>query len=69
MLETFGVHMYASGLSMKEENIPLFTERFEQFVSETILEEQTYPQIEIDALLERQQAMQRELHRIGKAAQ
>lgn len=52
LLETFGGHMYAAGLSMKEENIPLFTERFEQFVSETILEEQTYPQIEIDALLE-----------------
>ena len=52
LLETFGGHMYAAGLSMKEENIPLFTERIEQFVSETILEEQTYPQIEIDALLE-----------------
>lgn len=52
LLETFGGHMYAAGLSMKEENIPAFTNRFEQFVAENILEEQTYPQIEIDAILE-----------------
>ncbi len=52
LLETFGGHMYAAGLSMKEENIPAFTERFEKFVSENILEEQTYPQIDIDSLLE-----------------
>ena len=44
--------MYAAGLSMKEENVLLFTERFEKFVSENILEEQTYPQIDIDAILE-----------------
>ena len=37
---------------MKEENIPAFMERFEQYVAENILEEQTYPQIEIDAILE-----------------
>lgn len=52
LLETFGGHMYAAGLSMKEENIGLFTERFEKFVSENILEEQTYPQIDIDSILE-----------------
>ena len=52
LLETFGGHMYAAGLSMKEENIPAFTERFEKYVAENILEEQTYPQIEIDSVLE-----------------
>jgi len=52
LLETFGGHMYAAGLSMKEENIPAFTERFEQYVADNILEEQTYPQIDIDAILE-----------------
>jgi single-stranded-DNA-specific exonuclease len=52
LLETFGGHMYAAGLSMKEENILLFTERFEKYVSENILEEQTYPQIDIDAVLQ-----------------
>jgi len=39
-------------LSLKEENIEEFTERFEQYVSENILKEQTYPQIDIDAVLE-----------------
>lgn len=52
LLENFGGHMYAAGLSLKEENIPAFTERFEQFVFENILPEQTYPQIEVDAILE-----------------
>ncbi|MBV5281918.1 MAG: single-stranded-DNA-specific exonuclease RecJ [Paludibacter sp.] len=52
LLETFGGHMYAAGLSMKEENILLFTERFEKYVSENILENQTYPQIDIDAVLQ-----------------
>ncbi len=52
LLENFGGHMYAAGLSMKEENVQAFTERFEKFVSENILEEQTYPQLEIDAVLE-----------------
>jgi len=52
LLETFGGHMYAAGLSMKEENIPAFTKRFEKYVSENILEDQTYPQIEIDATLQ-----------------
>lgn len=52
LLETFGGHMYAAGLSMKEENILLFTERFEKYVSENILESQTYPQIDIDAVLQ-----------------
>ena len=52
LLETFGGHMYAAGLSMKEENILLFTERFEKYVSDNILENQTYPQIDIDAVLQ-----------------
>lgn len=36
-------------LSMKVENVPAFTERFEAFVTEHILPEQTSPVIEIDA--------------------
>lgn len=52
LLETFGGHMYAAGLSMKEENIGIFTERFEKYVFENILEEQTYPQIDIDSVLQ-----------------
>lgn len=52
LLENFGGHMYAAGLTMKEENVEKFTRRFEEFVSENIREEQTYPQIEIDAVLQ-----------------
>ena len=52
LLENFGGHMYAAGMSIKEENISEFTERFEKYVVENILEEQTYPQIEIDASLQ-----------------
>ncbi len=52
LLDNFGGHMYAAGLSLKEEKIPEFTERFERFVSEKILLDQTYPQIDIDAVLQ-----------------
>jgi single-stranded-DNA-specific exonuclease RecJ len=52
LLENFGGHTYAAGLSMKPENVTEFTERFEKFVAENILEEQTYPQIDIDAVVD-----------------
>lgn len=48
LLETFGGHMYAAGLTMKKENVALFAERFEEVVSKTISEEQMVPQIVID---------------------
>ena len=49
LLENFGGHTYAAGLSMKVEKVPEFTERFEAFVSEHILPEQTTSVIDIDA--------------------
>ncbi|MDT8402324.1 MAG: single-stranded-DNA-specific exonuclease RecJ [Bacteroidales bacterium] len=48
LLETFGGHMYAAGLTMKKENVALFAERFEEVVSKTIAEDQMVPQIVID---------------------
>ncbi len=51
LLENFGGHTYAVGLSLKEENIPEFTKRFEEYVSTNILPEQLTPQIDIDAFL------------------
>ncbi len=48
LLENFGGHTYAVGLSMKEENIKEFTRRFEEHVVEHILPSQTEPQIDID---------------------
>ncbi len=51
LLENFGGHTYAVGLSMKEENIPEFTRRFEEYVAANILPEQQTPQIDIDAII------------------
>ncbi len=49
LLENFGGHMYAAGLSMKIQNVPIFIERFERYVEENILPEQLIPQIDIDS--------------------
>ena len=51
LLENFGGHTYAVGLSLREENIPEFTRRFEEYVAANILPEQMTPQIDIDAFL------------------
>ena len=49
LLENFGGHMYAAGLSMKEENLEPFIERFENYVANNIQESQLQPQIDIDS--------------------
>lgn len=51
LLEHFGGHKYAAGLSLKPENLDLFIEKFEKYVSENITEEMLIPEIEIDTLL------------------
>ncbi|MDX5346650.1 MAG: single-stranded-DNA-specific exonuclease RecJ [Hymenobacteraceae bacterium] len=51
LLEQYGGHMYAAGLTLKVENIPAFREKFERIVSSTITSEQLIPQIEIDTKL------------------
>ncbi|RNI26950.1 single-stranded-DNA-specific exonuclease RecJ [Rufibacter latericius] len=52
LLDQFGGHMYAAGLTLPVENVPAFRERFEQIVTDTILEEQLVPMVEIDMPLE-----------------
>jgi single-stranded-DNA-specific exonuclease len=52
LLEHFGGHKYAAGLSLKPENLQAFCEKFEKTVSETIEEKMLIPEIEIDAELE-----------------
>ena len=52
LLENFGGHTYAAGLSMKVENVPEFTRRFESYVEKHILPEQTHAILDIDALLD-----------------
>jgi single-stranded-DNA-specific exonuclease len=49
LLENFGGHLYAAGLTMREENVEAFAKSFEEFVSQNIKQEQLTPQIEIDA--------------------
>jgi len=49
LLESYGGHMYAAGLSMKLENVAEFSRRFEQVVRNSITEEQLKQTIEIDA--------------------
>jgi len=51
LLENFGGHPYAVGLSLKEENIPEFTRRFEAYVAEHIRPEQLQPLLDIDAFI------------------
>jgi len=52
LLEQFGGHKYAAGLTMKLENLEAFTQRFEEVVSEQIDPELLIPQISIDSRLE-----------------
>jgi single-stranded-DNA-specific exonuclease len=51
LLESFGGHMFAAGLTLKKENIRPFMDRFEQYVNSTITEEQLVPRIFIDTEL------------------
>ena len=48
ILENFGGHPYAVGLSLKIENIPEFRRRFQQYVNEHILPEQTEAMLDIE---------------------
>lgn len=52
LLENFGGHKYAAGLTMKVQNLPVFRERFENIVRETIDPEQLIPVVEIDTELQ-----------------
>ncbi|MDE7419804.1 MAG: single-stranded-DNA-specific exonuclease RecJ [Muribaculaceae bacterium] len=49
LLENFGGHTYAVGLSLKEENIKEFSKLFEEYVSKHIQPNQLCPQLDIDA--------------------
>ena len=51
LLENFGGHLYAAGLTLKEENIPAFCQRIEKHISGTIIPEMETPVVDIDAML------------------
>ncbi len=48
LLEHWGGHKYAAGLSLKPENFAEFRERFEYIVTETLQGKELVPEIEID---------------------
>ena len=52
LLENFGGHMYAAGLTMKEENVAEFCRRMDAFVAAHITHEERTPIVEIDASLD-----------------
>ena len=49
LLENFGGHTYAVGLTLRVENIPEFRRRFQQYVSEHIHTRQTEASLDIEA--------------------
>ena len=64
-LEQFGGHMYAAGMTMKEENYLAFKEAFEKEVEKTIHPDLLIPEISIDAeinLVDVNQKLLRLLH-------
>ena len=52
LLENFGGHVYAAGLTMKEEHLEEFCRRMDSFVSGNITREELTPVVEIDARLD-----------------
>ncbi len=68
LLENFGGHTYAVGLTLKQENIPEFRRRFQEYVSNHILPEQTQQTLDIDFELEFRDISKRLLSDIKKLA-
>ncbi len=51
LLENFGGHMYAAGLTMRPERVEEFTRRFNDYVEANIDPQVLVPQVEIDSML------------------
>lgn len=51
LLENFGGHVYAAGLTLKEENLPEFAHRMDEYISAKIETEMMTPVIEVDSKL------------------
>lgn len=51
LLESYGGHMYAAGLTLKTENVQKLRDRFEEVVRSTITADLLIPQVEIDTEL------------------
>ncbi len=51
-LDAFGGHKYAAGLTIKEENIPAFIEKFKKIARERITPDDLIPRIKVDCEVE-----------------
>ena len=52
LLENFGGHMYAAGLTLREENLPEFTARIDEYVRTHMNREMAVPVVDVDARLD-----------------
>ncbi len=51
LLEKYGGHKYAAGLTMKKENLESFRKRFEEVVSSSLTEEMLTPVVDVDLVV------------------
>ena len=68
LLENFGGHTYAVGLTLKQENIPEFRRRFQEYVSHHIMPEQTQQTLDIDLEVDFHHVTKRLLSELKKLA-
>ena len=68
LLEHFGGHKFAAGLSMKEENLEEFTERFEQYVIDNIQETSALPEIIVDLPIDLNDITPKFMHNLKRFA-
>ncbi|MDR0995880.1 MAG: single-stranded-DNA-specific exonuclease RecJ [Tannerella sp.] len=66
LLDNFGGHTYAAGLSLREENLKIFIERFTAVAAEEIASDQMTPQIDIDMLINLKDVNQQLLDELKK---
>ena len=52
LLENFGGHVYAAGLTMKEENLAEFARRMDEFIAGKVTDEMLTPVIDVDVKLD-----------------
>ena len=68
LLENFGGHTYAVGLTLQQKNIPEFRRRFQEYVSQHIMPEQTQQTLDIDMELDFHNINKRLLNELKKLA-
>ena len=68
LLEQFGGHRAAAGLTLREENVPAFQQQFEQVVSERLIDTQLVRPLDIDAELALSDITEELCHELSRLA-